>query len=307
MQTVVERVINLLIYLLESRAPVTAEQIRHKVAGYDQASDDAFHRMFERDKDVLRRLGVPLELQALDAWEVDFGYTVDPDKYALPDPGLTQQEKAALSVAARMVRLGQSGAGLQGLLKLGGVERGLGLEPIGADLGAEAGLLGELFKAISERRRIQFTYRDEERGLEPYGLAHRRGHWYLAGGTKKGQRVYRVDRMVGVEVAEASGAFTSPRGFRIRDLMNSQPWETGPDALIRARVRFDESVGWWAARTLGATPAPSGDLEVEIPVSNWDAFVGWILSFGDSAEVLEPADLRSEIVSRVKRALAGVR
>lgn len=306
MQTVVERVINLLIYLLESPAPVTAEQVRHQVAGYDQASDDAFHRMFERDKDVLRRLGVPLELRALDAWEVDFGYTVDPEKYAIPDPRLTQREKAALSVAARMVRLGQSGASLQGLLKLGGVERGLGLEPIGADLGAEPGFLGELFAAIAERRRIRFDYRGEGRKVDPYGLAHRRGHWYLAAGTSSGQRVYRVDRIEDLKVDDPPHSFVRPKGFKIRELMGTQPWETGPDATVTATVRFDESVGWWAARSLGVESSPTGELTVDVPVSNRDAFVGWILSFGDAAEVLSPADLRSEIVSRVHHALLGL-
>ena len=122
MQNVVERVLNLLIYLLESPAPVTAEDVRRTVLGYDEQTDEAFHRMFERDKDVLRKLGVPLSRHPLDAWEVDYGYTVDPDEYAIPDPGLTQDERVALSVAARMVRLGGSHAGLDALLKLGGIE-----------------------------------------------------------------------------------------------------------------------------------------------------------------------------------------
>ncbi len=306
MQSVVERVINLLIYLLESPHPVTADQVRQTVPGYDQGSDEAFQRMFERDKDVLRRLGVPLEMKALDAWEVDHGYTVDPEKYAIPDPGLTQPEKVALSLAARMARLGEGSAGLQGLLKLGGVERGMGLEPIGADLGAEAEVLGDLFRAVTERRRIRFDYRGDQRSLDPYGLAHRRGHWYLAGETSSGQRVYRVDRMEDLELQEQSGSFTRPSGFKVRDMMKSHPWETGQDAAVTARVRFDSQVGWWAARTLGVPAAVDESLEVEIPVANRDAFVGWILSFGDSAEVLGPDDLRAEIKERVESAMASL-
>ena len=82
MQSVVERVLNLLIYLLESPTPVTSNQVRNTVHGYADQTDEAFHRMFERDKQVLRRLGVPLKLEALDVWEIDEGYTVDPDEYA---------------------------------------------------------------------------------------------------------------------------------------------------------------------------------------------------------------------------------
>jgi proteasome accessory factor B len=306
MQTVVERVINLLIYLLESPHPVTADEIRQTVAGYDQGSDEAFHRMFERDKDVLRRLGVPLELKALDVWEVDFGYSVDPDEYAIPDPGLTNEERAALSLAARMVRIGEGDPGLQGLFKLGGVEHGLGMEPIGADLGLDAGILGELFKAVTERRRIKMTYRGNQRSLRPYGIAHRRGHWYLAGDTDEGSRVYRIDRISGLELGETAGAFDRPKNFSVRDLMNSQPWESGQDQVVDATIRFDPDVGWWAARSLGEKPPDSGAFEVTLPVANRDAFMGWILSFGDSVEIVAPDELRADLRDRVSAAMAGL-
>lgn len=307
MQNVVERVLNLLIYLLESSRPVTADDIRYTVLGYGQESDDAFHRMFERDKDLLRRMGVPLKLVPLDEWEVDFGYTVDPDEYALEDPGLTPEEKVALSVAARMVRLGGSHLGMSALLKLGGVERVAGLEPMGADLGEEAGVLGELFGAVTQRRRVAFRYRGHERELEPWGLAHRRGHWYVAGNTADGQRVYRVDRMERVEVFEETDQFERPEDFDIRKVMDGQPWESGPGDEVEARVRFDPELAWWAARTLGVqAPAEGEPLETTVPVVNRDAFLGWVLSFGAGAEILEPEELRAEVVARVEGALEAL-
>ncbi|MGA7097109.1 MAG: WYL domain-containing protein [Acidimicrobiia bacterium] len=307
MQSVIERVLNLLIYLLESPTPVTADDVRRTVHGYGDQSDDAFHRMFERDKDLLRRLGVPLELRALDAWEVDFGYIVDPDKYAIPDPGLTEEERVALSVAARMVRLGGGNAGLDGLLKLGGVERGVGIEPLGADLGAEASVLGDLFRAVTERRRVHFTYNETRRSLDPYGIAHRRGHWYLVGAGAHGERLYRVDRLSKLEVGEDAGVFMRPAKFDIRKVVNTHPWEAGLDETVNATVRFDPDVSWWAARTLGTTVENGKALEVDLPVANRDAFIGWILSFGESVEVLEPGELRDEITGRVVAALENVR
>jgi predicted DNA-binding transcriptional regulator YafY len=270
--------------------------------GYDAQTDEAFHRMFERDKDVLRRLGVPIERQPLDAWEVDFGYTVDPDEYAIPDPGLTEEERVALSVAARMVRLGGSPAGMDALLKLGGIERSVGIEPLGADLGAEAETLGALFGAITERRGIVFDYRGNRRELNPYGIAHRRGHWYLVGAGPEGERLYRVDRIESLEVSEEADTFRKPRGFNVKTLMDVQPWETGSDPEVEARIRFDPDVAWWAARTLGLEE-PDGDLVATVPVSNRDALVGWVLSFGDAAEVLSPVEIRAEILQRVEAAM----
>jgi proteasome accessory factor B len=302
-QNVVERVLNLLIYLLESPVPVTADDVRHTVHGYGDQSDEAFHRMFERDKDLLRTLGVPIDLEALDAWEVDYGYTVDPEKYAIPDPGLTEEERVALSVAARMVRLGGPNAGLDGLLKLGGVELGAGIEPLGADLGAEASVLGDLFLAVTERRRLEFTYKGSKRRLDPLGIAHRRGHWYVVGWTEEGERLYRVDRMSDLVVGDEPDSFKRPRGFDVKHAMSNHPWETGSDQTVPATVRFDADVAWWAARTLGAKVTDDGTLVHVLPVANRDAFIGWVLSFGASAEVLAPAELRAEILNRVNSAL----
>lgn len=306
MQSVVERTLNLLIYLLESPRPVTANDVRNTVAGYDGQSDEAFHRMFERDKDVLRRLGVPIKREALDGWEVDYGYTVDPEEYALPDPGLTQEERVALSMAARIVRLGGSHAGVDALRKLGGVERGAGLEPLGADLGPEGDVLGELFGAVMERRIVDFAYRDHPRSVKPYGMSHQRGHWYLVGAVSQGERIYRVDRIQNLRVGDEVNAFTKPRGFDVKAFMAKHPWETGADEALIATVSFDADVAWWAARTL-KLDEPEGDLVTEIAVANHDAFIGWVLSFGASAEVLSPAPVRDAVRKRVSGALGATK
>lgn len=303
MQNVVERVLNLLIYLLESPTPVTSNEVRNTVHGYADQSDEAFHRMFERDKQVLRRIGVPLRLEALDPWEIDEGYTIDPDEYAIGDPGFTKEERVALSVAARMVRLGGAEAGVDAIIKLGGLEQGAaGIEPLAADLGEGADTLGELFGAIADRRTIEFTYRDQSRAVDPYGIAHRRGHWYLVGKTADGERMYRVDRISKLRVGETTQAFTKPRNFDIKAAVDAQPWEAGADPVIVTTVRFEEDVAWWAARSLGVAE-PHGELTTEVEVANRDAFIGWILSFGTSAEVLAPEDMREAVAARVRAAV----
>ena len=303
MQNVVERVLNLLIYLLESPVAVTSNDVRNTIPGYADQSDEAFHRMFERDKQVLRRLGVPLKFEGGEVWEMEEGYTVDPDEYAIPDPKLSDEERLALSVAARMVRLGGTEAGVGALLKLGGIESGGGLEPLGADLGDGVEVLGELFAAVAERREVEFEYRGQPRLVEPYGIAHHRGHWYLVGNTAEGQRMYRVDRLDDLEISEETGAFKRPKGFDIRTAVANQPWEAGVDPEVTAEVRFDADVAWWAARSLGL-PEPDEELTTTMAVLNRDAFVGWILSFGTSAEVVGTPELRDAIVRRVGAAMA---
>ncbi|MDQ2638443.1 MAG: WYL domain-containing protein, partial [Actinomycetota bacterium] len=71
----VERLMNLVIALLSANTFITAERIRETVYGYSEhASDEAFSRMFERDKNELRVLGIPLETGRVSQFDPTEGY-----------------------------------------------------------------------------------------------------------------------------------------------------------------------------------------------------------------------------------------
>jgi proteasome accessory factor B len=302
-QRVIERILNLLAFLLTAGRPVTAEEIRTTVAGYGQATDEAFHRMFERDKDLLRNLGIPLELAPTDGWQVEHGYLVDPDAYSLPDPGLTDDERAALWLAAEVVRMGGQVAAPDAIFKLGGAPVTASGEPLAAALSEGSEDLGTVFLAIAEKRKVRFTYRDKKRSIAPYGLVHRRGHWYLVGLDDDRIKVFRMDRASNVRAGDEPGAFERPDGFRASDAIPEAPWEAGGEDLT-AQVVFDPSVAWWARRQIGnrgsAEEQPDGSLRAAIPVANPDAFIGWLLSFDDAAELLEPPELRAQLVDLIR-------
>jgi len=302
MNRVIERVLNLLAFLLTVGRPVTADEIRHVVAGYDQKANEAFRRTFERDKDLLRQLGVPMRMEHTDAWEVEQGYVVAPDEYALDDPGLTDDERTALWIAATMVRLGGEAAGPAAIFKLGGASALASGEPLTADLGAEGESLATLFGAVSERRTIAFRYKGSRRKLSPLGLAHRRGHWYLVGDTTDGMRVFRVDRMADVAEGASPGAFERPPGFRLRDELPNAPWTAGEDDVV-VDVAFDVEVAWWARRQLAAatsvTEQEDGSIVVRLAVAQVDAFIGWLISFDDHAEILGPAEVRTRFIDHL--------
>ncbi len=306
MKNVIERLLNLLAFLLTVGRPVTADEIRTTVAGYDPDNDAAFHRMFERDKDLLRQMGIPLRTAFTDAWEVEQGYVVSPDDYQLADPGLTDEERASLWLAAQVIRLGGQPAGPEALFKLGGAPIAMAGEPLAADLGTAVDDLATVFTAVSERRVLRFDYRGTSRRVLPYGMVHRRGHWYVVGGLADEPtetRAFRVDRGTAWEATEPDRAFVRPDGFDVSSALPSAPWEAGDDEL-RASVRFDPSVAWWARRQLpsGADirEGDDGALEVSLTVANQDAFIGWIIGFEDQAEVLTPPDLRRRFVDRVR-------
>src|ERR1700728_1187086 len=94
---------NLVIALLSTRSYITAEKIRSSVAGYaDSASDEAFSRMFERDKNELRDLGIPLETGRVSSFDPIEGYRINRDAYSLPPVELTPDEAAAVAVATQL-------------------------------------------------------------------------------------------------------------------------------------------------------------------------------------------------------------
>src|SRR6266508_2752009 len=96
----VERLVNLVALLLDTHRPLTLDQVAELVPGYE-ATGESLRRMFERDKEELRGLGVPVERGPVDAWGNEEGYFIDPKAYAMPRLDLAPDERAALALAAR--------------------------------------------------------------------------------------------------------------------------------------------------------------------------------------------------------------
>src|SRR5437588_1263623 len=96
----VERLLNLTALLLESPRPLTFSQIRERIPAYGQREIDSAKRMFERDKDLLRDTGIPIELAPTDPFEIEEGYRIPKERYYLPELDFTPEEMSALLVAA---------------------------------------------------------------------------------------------------------------------------------------------------------------------------------------------------------------
>jgi proteasome accessory factor B len=313
----IERLINLIAALLESPRPLTAQEIREQISGYDQPNDDAFRRAFERDKEALRAMGIPLELRPSDPFaEVGDAYIIPKDKYYLPDLDLEPDELAALGVAAQAV-LGAGDEAASGLLKLT-AERSLpslGGPRIlwGADLAAEQPLLGPLYAALLGREAVQFRYGPDNgsgpRAVEGYGLVHRRGNWYLVG-KDSGDGViksFRVSRMSGLQTT--SSTYEVPDGFAAGERLDREAWEWGPDPMTDATILFSDPVRWWAEQNLpqATTREREDGLEVRVPFANVEALVSWLIGFGDGVTLLAPESARRKLVSRLEPYLDGAR
>ncbi|MGH9299718.1 MAG: hypothetical protein ACRDZT_07350, partial [Acidimicrobiales bacterium] len=118
-----ERLVNLVAALLDTSRPLTREQIHERIDGYS-GDRDAFRRNFERDKELLRQMGLPLVALPVDPRHPEeLGYRIPREDYELPDPGLDDAELAALRLAASAVQVEgarEPGAVTRALRKLGG-------------------------------------------------------------------------------------------------------------------------------------------------------------------------------------------
>ncbi|QGV81505.1 helix-turn-helix transcriptional regulator [Streptomyces ficellus] len=312
-----ERLMNLALCLLGTRRPLSKRELRSSIEAYLEAgSDDAFNRMFERDKDDLRELGLVIEtVENLDG---DTGYLARRDSNRLPPIQLDAEEAAALGLAAKVwqqARLAGAASGaLQKLRAAGMPEAGdtydtphSALEP---RIPVHEAAFEPLMLACRDRRPVVFEYRKanaarpEARHVEPWTLECWRGHWYLAGWDRErgAERVFRLSRITG-RVRSRAGAFTAPVPdvSTVRETVESWAGET---ATRSARIRLRTDCGYpLRARALSVRELGDGWDELEIPYGH--GLDAWLVEFGPDVVVLEPADLRADVVDRLRAVAKG--
>lgn len=301
-----ERLVNLVLCLLSTRQFLSAERIRSIVPGYaDASNDEAFFRMFERDKNELRELGVPLE-SGRHLIDTADGYRIARQDYELGEIDLESDEAAAVALAARLWDSPELAGPAHGaLLKL----RAAGVE-VDEDQGrvqprvrgGEPGF-APLLAAVQAGRAVTFDHRRGGPGgevarriIEPWGVVSWRGRWYVVGydRDRAAPRAFRVSRIVGeVRAIGPSGAVTVPADV---DLMAMVRRGVEPQPVIgTARVWVAEGRAH-GLRRLGRVIGPrvhaghAGD-ELELDLRSLDTVARWLAGHGPDIAVLGPPAL----------------
>lgn len=306
-----ERLMNLALCLLGTRRPLSKRELRGSIEAYLEAgSDDSFNRMFERDKDDLRELGLVIEtVENLDG---DTGYLARRDSNRLPPITLDAEEAAALGLAAKVwqqARLAGAASGALQKLRAAGMpeaedayEVHSALEP---RIPVHEAAFEPLMLACRDRRPVTFDYRKGnaarpgQRQVEPWTLECWRGHWYLAGWDRDrgAERVFRLSRISG-RVRSRAGAFTAPvpDAVTVRETVESWAGET---ATRTARIRLRTGSGYpLRSRAISVRELGDGWDELEIPYGH--GLDAWLVEFGPDVIVTGPADLRADVMDRLR-------
>jgi len=327
-----ERQLNLVSYLLSSRAPVPFSDIRGRVVGYDDdASPDAVEKRFDRDKADLRSIGVNIEYVPSDLFG-RAGYVIDPRGYFLRQTKLEPEDAMLLAVLQRTLGVVDDtlGRNLKSALAKLTIDSQLP-EPLRASI-AEQHLLtmgrperdpgrrhvAQLGEAVGCRRRVEFRYhtvdaaRTEARIVRPYGLGLVDGNWHLVGldesrnKPKGAVRRFRLDRIQGkvAVVDKKNDAYEVPADFDISSQIEQEEFEMGEGAEIEVTVELDDVATWLMARrrrgagTLKTLKDGRGHFKVTI--RNEEGFFRWMAEFGQHARVLTPKRLAVSFAERMQ-------
>ncbi len=324
-----ERLLNLLITLLVSRTYVSKDRIRAVIEPYREAGDDAFEKMFERDKDELRSLGIPVEVGYVDrAFEDEPGYRVERSAFELPDIDLDPQEAAVIGLAARVWQhAGLAHATSDALVKLKAagvsVDRAA-LDIVQPQLSAEEPAFEPLWDATRTRTPVEFRYRTSTgadvatRHLQPWGVVCYRGRWYVVGhDTDRGEpRVFRLSRVQGDVATDGRPAsFDVPAGTDLRAVTRALTPATA-DRTADVLVRRGAGHGLRRhAQPLEPAQRPERDAErVDVPdgwerlavrYASTDGLVDEVLGYGAEVVVLGPSEVRDRVVARLRESADG--
>ena len=300
-----ERLINLTIALLATKRFITKSEILKTVEGYE-GSPESKDRMFERDKDDLRSLGIEIEVGTFDPlFNDEAGYRIKQERYQLDLGDVTPLEISLLSLAAQAWQgASLDDAAQRALVKLSSL--GIAIDeanlPHSVPFLSDEGLdIPKITRAIAEHQILEFTYRNYDLSLEsrrvvPIGLSTRSGYWYLSGVDQSIEevRTFRLDRVIGTfTVKKGPKKFETPENFdseslfeRVKSVEATIDVRRGKGTSLRALAASTKSIGEWD--------------RIQIPILDMKTLSALILWHGDDVYVHSPTDLREIIISSLK-------
>lgn len=308
-----ERLLNLLITLLVARTYVGKDRIREVIEPYRDAGDEAFEKMFERDKEELRSLGIPIEVGYVDrAFEDEPGYRVERSAFELPEIALEPEEAAVIGLAARVWQhAGLAAATSDALVKLKAagvtVDREA-LNVVQPEINAEEPSFEAFWDATRTRTAVAFDYRTSTsatattRHLQPWGVVSYRGRWYVVGHDtdRDDTRLFRLSRVQGaVRPDRKSGTYDVPEGTDIRSLTRMlAPEPAARTATVLVRAGAGHGLRRQSTPADGS-PAPDGWEALRVDYTTDDRFADELLGYGADVVVVDPPELRDLVVSRL--------
>lgn len=300
-----ERLINLTIALLATKRFITKSEIFKTIEGYE-GNAESKERMFERDKDDLRSLGIEIEVGSFDPlFNDEAGYRIKQERYQLDLGQITPLEISLLSLAAQAWQgASLDDAAQRALVKLNSLGIAVDEQNLADTVPffSESGIdLPVITRAIAEHQILEFTYRnydlsEEVRRIVPIGLSTRSTFWYFTGVDQDIEeiRTFRFDRVIGsFSVKKGPKDFQTPENFDSKQVFEG-------DKNLHAVVDIRHGKGR-SLRALASSTDSKGEWDqVQIPILDMRTLAGLILWHGEDVYVHSPIELRESIITSLK-------
>jgi len=298
--------VNLVIALLATKRNLTKSEIFRTIEGYE-GSDESMERMFERDKDELRSLGIEIEVSGLDPlFEDEQGYRIRPENFAMDTKGYSAIEIAYISLAAQLWKDASLDELSQRVLrKLSGFSQiqDIAQMPAIAPLALSAPIfLSEIINAISDRKSVRFSYVDseletKERSVNVYSYFSHKGFWYFSGMdiAKLEVRTFRCDRIAGELTVSKS-----LQSYEIPEDLNSSVMFTSSASKVEAIIRIRKGRGSQLRSMATSIEAEEDHDVVRIEYPSEQDLLGLILWHLDDVEVISPQVLRNNVAKSLE-------
>ena len=301
-----ERLVNLVIALLATKRFLTKSEIFRTIEGYE-GSSESMERMFERDKDELRALGIEIEVSALDPlFEDEIGYRIRFENYVMDHSGFTTNEIAYMSLAAQVWKEeALSEIAQHAMRKLAGLASPIDISEIPAIAPVFINapkFLNEIIDCISKRRTIEFVYLDSEmntqsRQVNVFSYFSFKGNWYFSGLDlrKMEIRTFKCDRIVGdVSVSKDSKTYEIPEENMSSTESEENAYELTAQLLVR-KGRGSQ------LRNRASKIVTAEDFDaVDVPYSSENELLSLVLWHLDDVQVLSPSVLRDSVIKSLK-------
>ena len=305
-----ERLINLTLALLATKRYLKKSEILANVQGYE-GTQEAKERMFERDKDDLRSLGIEIEVGDLDIFfEDEPGYRIPQKSYELNVPNLTSRELALLSIASSLwndsILAPSAQSGIRKLRSLG-IPATLDFEfRMKYRFDNPSQLLEEIAKAILQKSEISFAYDSSSlktRHLQPYRIVFWNSFWYLIGMDldRKAIRLFKISRFLGgVEISKKKNQFEIPQDFDVSEYLPKNDISIIHSAMVE--IKKDSAI---LLRERGKLISQGEDFDTyEINFEYERIFLREIIWHGSNVRIIEPANLVEQLLDLVDGVLS---
>lgn len=301
-----ERLINLTLALLASKRYLSKAEILRNIPGYE-GSPETKERMFERDKDDLRSLGIQIDVNNFDPlFEDEQGYLIKSESFQFAENEFTKEELLLLTMAANLwhdsaVEIDSQNALLKIQSLSGPVENDMTTTPT-LRITEDWQLLVSIFTAVQNKQILEFSYRGKKRQVNPYGLYSSNGFWYLIAFEINVIKSFKLVRIEGeVDLIGEKDAFEKPDNFNVGNFLKEK--SNLVSLVSKLQVRKGAALSLRNKFTVKDLDS-EWDL-MDIPYTNEQELLEMVLWHGTDLKLIEPAALRQLLVANLKSFLNG--